>query len=66
MMLGVALTQVILESRLAQFASRFTAMTIANNKAHEMFRDYNLKYHSAKRAERDEAAHELVYNRSRL
>lgn len=66
MMLGVALTQVILESRLAQFASRFTAMTVANTKAHEMYRDYNLKYHSAKRAERDEASHELIYNRSRL
>lgn len=39
MMLGVALTQVILESRLAQFASRFTAMTVANTKAHEMYRD---------------------------
>ncbi len=66
MMLGVALTQVILESRLAQYASRFTAMTVANNKAHEMRSDTKLKYHSAKRAERDEAAHELIYARSRL
>lgn len=63
MMMGVALTQVILESRLAQYASRFTAMTIANNKAHDMKRDATLKYHSAKRAERDEAAHELIYGR---
>lgn len=66
MMLGVALTQVILESRLAQFASRFTAMTMANQKAHDTKRDTNLKYHSAKRAERDEAAHELIYARSKL
>ncbi len=66
MMLGVALTQVILESRLAQYASRFTAMTVANSKARDMKRDMNLKYHSAKRSERDEAAHELIYARSKL
>lgn len=60
-MLGVALTQMILESQLAQFAARFTSMLAANSRAHDARREAYFNLLSAKRRERDEAAHEIVY-----
>jgi len=60
-MLGVALTQMILESQLAQFAARFTSMIAANSRAVDARSDTYLHWLSARRRERDEAAHEIVY-----
>jgi F-type H+-transporting ATPase subunit gamma len=59
-MLEIALGQVILESRLAQYASRFNAMSAAHKKAQELEGDTNLRYHRAKRLESDERLKEVI------
>lgn len=59
-MLGIALGQVILESKLAQYASRFNAMSAAKTKAKEIEGDLNLDYHRSKRGESDERAKEVI------
>ncbi len=59
-MMGVALIQVIMESKLAQYAARFNAMNSAKHRAGELVTDYNLQYHRAKRAEGDERLKEII------
>lgn len=59
-MLGVALSQVILESKLAQYASRFNAMSAAHEKAGDIKQDLNRNYRHAQRAESDERTREVV------
>ena len=59
-MLEVALGQVILESRLAQYASRFSAMSAAHKKAQELETDTTMRYHRAKRLESDERLKEVI------
>ena len=59
-MMGVALIQVIMESKLAQYAARFNAMNSAKHRASELVTDYNLQYHRAKRAESDERLKEII------
>ncbi len=59
-MLSLALSQVILESKLAQDASRFNAMNAAKEKAKEMVGDYRLTYNRAKRAEGDGRLKEVI------
>ena len=59
-MLTIALSQVILESKLAQYASRFRAMTAANDKAKENSDDVHLQYNRAKRALADERLKEII------
>ncbi|MFI5240654.1 MAG: F0F1 ATP synthase subunit gamma [Candidatus Saccharimonadia bacterium] len=58
--LEVTLGQAILESRLAQYASRFTAMTLAKQRAKELGGDLLLDYRRAKRAESDERLKEVM------
>lgn len=60
MMMGVALSQVLMESKLAQYASRFNAMNAAKRRAHELSGEYTLQYHRAKRAEGDERLKEIM------
>lgn len=60
-MLSITMTQLIFESQLAQFAARFTAMLVANSRANEAQRDTRMRFLAARRRERDEAAHEIVY-----
>lgn len=60
LMMGVALTQVLMESKLAQYASRFNAMNAAKHRAKEMRNEYSLMYHRAKRAEGDERLKEIM------
>jgi len=60
LMMGVALTQVLMESKLAQFASRFNAMNAAKHRAHDLGSEYSLMYHRAKRAEGDERLKEIM------
>lgn len=64
-MMEIALSQTILESRLAQYASRFKAMSAANEKAWDMKRTLSLEYHRAKRAESDERLKEVSQSRRR-
>lgn len=59
-MMGVALIQVIMESKLSQYAARFNAMSIAKQRASELATEFDLEYHRAKRAEGDERLKEIV------
>jgi F-type H+-transporting ATPase subunit gamma len=59
-MMQVALAQVILESKLAQYASRFRAMSAAHQKSDESRADLHQAYNRAKRAVKDERLKEIV------
>ncbi len=59
-MMTLALNQTILESSLAQAASRFNAMAVAKKRAGELLADYKLEFHRAKRAESDRALREVM------
>jgi F-type H+-transporting ATPase subunit gamma len=59
-MMGVALIQVIMESKLASYAARFNAMNSAKNRASDLVDEYDIQYHRAKRAEADERLKEIV------
>ena len=59
-MMEIALTQVILESRLAQYASRFTAMSSAKKRAKEMQTFLVMNYNRAKRGEADDRIKEII------
>ncbi|MFI5240572.1 MAG: F0F1 ATP synthase subunit gamma [Candidatus Saccharimonadia bacterium] len=59
-MVGLALSQVILMSSLAQYASRFNAMVLAKRRALEMLLDYRLDYYRAKRYENDKRLREML------
>lgn len=58
--LGVTLGQVILESHLAQYASRFNAMTLAKQRATDYKKELTLDYRRAKRGEVDERLKEVM------
>jgi F0F1-type ATP synthase gamma subunit len=59
-MMNLALSQTILESSLAQAASRFNAMVLAKKRASEMLGDYRLEFHRAKRSESDRRMREVM------
>jgi len=59
-MLEIALSQVILESRLAQYASRFTAMSAAKKRAKELQTMLVMSYNRARRGEADDRIKEIV------
>ncbi|HEX7368164.1 MAG TPA: F0F1 ATP synthase subunit gamma [Candidatus Saccharimonadales bacterium] len=59
-MMTLALSQTILESTLAQAASRFNAMAGAKKRAGEMLGDYRLEFHRAKRSESDRRLREVL------
>jgi ATP synthase F1 gamma subunit len=59
-MMTLALSQTILESGLAQAASRFNAMAVAKKRAGELRGDYMLEFHRAKRSESDRRMREVM------
>ncbi|OYX53406.1 hypothetical protein B7Y92_03135 [Candidatus Saccharibacteria bacterium 32-50-13] len=59
-MVTLALNQTILESSLAQAASRFNAMASAKKRAGEMLGEFKLEYHRAKRSESDRRLREVM------
>jgi ATP synthase F1 gamma subunit len=59
-MMALAFGQAILESRLAQAASRFSAMAAAKKRAWELIHFHLLEGHRAKRAESDRRMHEVL------
>ncbi len=59
-MMEIALSQVIMESRLAQYASRFTAMSSAKKRAKELQTLLLMNYNRAKRGEADDRIKEIV------
>ena len=59
-MMSLALSQTILQSGLAQAASRFNAMTVAEDRATELLGEYKLEFHRAKRSESDRRLREVL------
>lgn len=59
-MLNIALSQVILESKLAQYASRFQAMSRSHKKADESKDELTLMFNRSKRWLRDERLKEIT------
>lgn len=59
-MMGIAISQVMYESKLAQYASRFRAMTAAHERAEESLSDFKLAYNRSRRAIKDERLKEII------
>ena len=59
-MLVIMLSQIILESKLAQYASRFQAMHIARDKAEETHADLSTSFNRLKRLIKDERSKEII------
>jgi ATP synthase F1 gamma subunit len=64
-MLQITLGQVIFDSKLAQYASRFRAMSAANDKSKESFSDLNTLYNRTKRAIRDAQLKQIIIGLTR-
>lgn len=59
-MLGIALTQLIMDAKLSQYAARYNAMTRAKKRATDMVHDERMMYFRAKRNEADERLKEMT------
>ncbi len=59
-MMQIALEQLILDSKLAQYASRFRAMSASHQLADEQLDDVKLRYNRARRAIKDERLKEII------
>lgn len=59
-MLQISLAQTILESKLAQYASRFRAMSVARERAEGSKRELHLLFNRTKRASADERLKEIM------
>lgn len=59
-MMQIAVSQLILESKLAQYASRFRAMSASHQRADESKSDLHLEYNRAKRGVKDERLKEII------
>lgn len=59
-MMHIAMSQLILDSKLAQYASRFRAMSASNQRANEAKADLHLDYNRARRAIKDERLKEII------
>ncbi|MBI2008019.1 F0F1 ATP synthase subunit gamma [Candidatus Saccharibacteria bacterium] len=59
-MMQITLSEVILESKLAQYASRFRAMSVAKERADESLQDLTSQYMHAKRHIKDERLKEII------
>lgn len=59
-MMNLAFSQTILESQLAQDASRFNAMAVAKKRAMELITDSKLEYHRSRRSESDRRLREVM------
>jgi F0F1-type ATP synthase gamma subunit len=59
-MMQIAISQLILESKLAQYASRFRAMTASHERADDGKKDLHVEYNRAKRSIKDERLKELI------
>lgn len=59
-MMQIAISQLILDSKLAQYASRFRAMSSSHQRADEEKADLHLSYNRARRAVKDERLKEII------
>lgn len=65
-MLDITLAQLILDSKLAQYASRFRAMNVANDRADKSFKELHLLYNRSRRALGDERLKEILNGRKKV
>lgn len=59
-MMQIAMSQLILDSKLAQYASRFRAMSASHTRAEETKDDLHLELNRAKRAVKDQRLKEII------
>lgn len=59
-MLKISISQLLLNSKLAQYASRFQAMTASHQRAEESQGDLKMEYNRARRAIKDERLKEII------
>ncbi len=59
-MMQIAVSQLILDSKLAQYASRFRAMSASHQRSQETKSDLHLAYNRARRAVKDERLKEII------
>lgn len=59
-MMRIAMSQLILDSKLAQYASRFRAMSASHTRAEETKGDLHLEFNRAKRAIKDQRLKEII------
>lgn len=59
-MMQIAVSQLILDSKLAQYASRFRAMSASHERADEAKRDLQLEYNRSRRSIKDQRLKEIV------
>lgn len=59
-MMQIALSQVILDSKLAQYASRFRAMSMAKDRANDLHNELGITYNRTKRRIQDERLKEMI------
>lgn len=59
-MMNIMMEQFILDSKLAQYASRFRAMSASHQMADEQFDDVKLRFNRAKRGIKDERLKEII------
>ena len=59
-MTEIALSQVILDSKLAQYAARFRAMSMAKDRASDLVSDLRLEFNRTKRHIQDERLKEMI------
>lgn len=59
-MMQIAVSQLILESKLAQYASRFRAMTASHTRAEETKNELHLAFNRARRGVKDERLKEII------
>jgi ATP synthase F1 gamma subunit len=59
-MIQITVSQLILESKLAQYASRFQAMKLANDRANDSKKSLHTEYNRSKRAVKDQRLKEIV------
>jgi ATP synthase F1 gamma subunit len=59
-MMQIALEQLILDSKLAQYASRFRAMSASHQAADDQFAEAKLRYNRGRRAIKDERLKEII------
>lgn len=59
-MMKIALSQLILQSKLAQYASRFRAMSASHQRADESKAELHLAYNRARRGVKDERLKEII------
>lgn len=59
-MMQIAVSQLILDSKLAQYASRFRAMSASHQRSQETKNDLHLAFNRARRAVKDERLKEII------